>query len=78
MKRMDCFRRQQGPHKDPGLNALLAGSHLTTQRVAEERCFEEHGLQNNSRAGATPVCAALEPPQTRFVPIVTSGGRSRP
>ena len=25
------------------------------------------------RAGATPVCAALEPPQTRFVPIVTSG-----
>ena len=26
-----------------------------------------------SRAGATPVCAALEPPQTRFVPTVTSG-----
>ena len=26
-----------------------------------------------SRAGATPVCAAFEPPQTRFVPIVTSG-----
>ena len=26
-----------------------------------------------SRAGATPVCAAVEPPQTRFVPIVTSG-----
>ena len=29
--------------------------------------------QKISRAGATPVCAALEPPQTRFVPIVTSG-----
>jgi hypothetical protein len=26
-----------------------------------------------SRAGATPVCAAFEPPQIRFVPIVTSG-----
>jgi len=26
----------------------------------------------NSRAGATPVCAALEPQQTGFVPIVTS------
>jgi len=26
-----------------------------------------------SRAGATPVCAAIEPPQTHFVPIVTSG-----
>ncbi len=26
-----------------------------------------------SRAGATPVCADPEPPQTRFVPIVSSG-----
>ena len=26
-----------------------------------------------SRAGATPVCGASEPPQTRFVPIVASG-----
>jgi hypothetical protein len=25
------------------------------------------------RAGATPVCAALQPPQARFAPIVTSG-----
>ena len=29
--------------------------------------------KKNSRAGATPVCAALEPPQTRFVPAVTPG-----
>ena len=26
-----------------------------------------------SRAGATPVCAALEPPQNRSVPTVTPG-----
>jgi hypothetical protein len=51
----------------------LPASRVTIQRVAEERCFEKHGLQNNSRAGATPVCAALEPPQTRFVPTVTLG-----
>ena len=25
MKRTDYFRRQQNPHKDPGLNALVAG-----------------------------------------------------
>lgn len=29
--------------------------------------------QKISRAGATPGCAALEPPQTRFVPTVTPG-----
>jgi hypothetical protein len=29
--------------------------------------------KNIPRAGATPECAALQPPQTRFVPVVTSG-----
>ncbi len=40
---------------------------------AEELMRETQTPKKLSRAGATPVCAAFEPPQTRFVPIVTSG-----
>jgi len=40
----------------------------------ETNSYEMDGRPEKSfRAGATPVCAAVEPPQTRFVPIVTSG-----
>ena len=40
---------------------------------AEKRVREAQTPKPNSRAGATPVCAALEPPQTCSVPTVTPG-----
>jgi hypothetical protein len=39
----------------------------------DELIRKNRGQKKFSRAGATPVCGALRPPQTRFVPIVTSG-----
>ena len=39
----------------------------------EKHVREAQTPRNNSRAGATPVCAARWPPRARFVPIVTSG-----
>jgi len=39
----------------------------------EEEMPEARTPTKFSRAGATPVCAGPQPPQTRFVPTVTSG-----
>jgi hypothetical protein len=51
-------------HRLEGVGRTARGDELTREARAPKKI---------SRAGATPVCAALEPPQTRFVPIVTSG-----
>ena len=73
LKRTDHLRRRQNPHKDPGLNGLVAGFARNDTTGLLKSDASGNTLQNNSRAGATPVCAALEPPQTRFVPTVTLG-----
>ncbi len=73
LKRTDHLRRRQDPHKDPGLNGLVAGFARNDTTGLLNRDASRNTLQNNSRAGAAPVCAALEPPQTRFVPTVTQG-----
>jgi hypothetical protein len=77
MKQMWDIADRGGKHDDP----------VSGPSTIQIRCLEEAGRtvrrdelireartpQKISRAGATPVCAAFEPPQTRFVPIVTSG-----
>jgi hypothetical protein len=77
MKEMRNIADRGGKHHDPmhgppgtwvygleGVGTTVGGE----QEMPEARTPEDF-----SRAGATPVCAALGPPQTRFVPPVTSG-----
>jgi hypothetical protein len=77
MKEMRNIADRGGKHHDPmhgppgtwvygleGVGTTVGGE----QEMPEARTPEDF-----SRAGATPVCAALEPPQTRSVPTVTPG-----
>ena len=76
MKEMRNIADRGGKHHDPmhgppgtwvygleGVGTTVGGE----QEMPEGRTPEAF-----SRAGATPVCAAFQPPQIRFVPIVTA------
>jgi len=76
MKQMWNIADHGGKHHDPVNGPPTTWVHRLeevgrTVRGDELR-REARTPKKVSRAGATPVCAALEPPQTRFVPIVTS------
>ena len=77
MKEMRNIADRGGKHHDPmhgppGTRVYgLEG--VGTTVGAEQEMPEARTPEDFSRAGATPVCAAFQPPQIRFVPIVTSG-----
>ena len=73
MKRTDCFRRQQGPHKDPGLNAVVAGFARNDTTGCRRAMLRETRTAKQFKGGSDPGLCGPEPPQTRFVPTVTSG-----
>ena len=77
MKEMRNIADRGGKHHDPTHGppgTWVYGLEGVGRTVGGEQEMPEAPTPEDfSRAGATPVCAALEPPQTRFVPIVTSG-----
>ncbi len=77
MKQMWNIADHGGKHDDPVNGPPTIRVHRLEEvgRTVrgDELIREAQTPKKISRAGATPVCAAVEPPQTRFVPIVTSG-----
>ena len=52
---------------------IVVGKQMRKNEFRKSRGLESTARGVMKRAGATPVCVARWPPQTRFVPIVTSG-----
>ena len=77
MKQMWDIADHGGKHDDPVSGPPTIRVHCPEEAGrtvrGDEFIREARTPKKISRAGATPVCAAVEPPQTRFVPIVTSG-----
>ena len=77
MKPMWDIADHGGKHDDPVSGPPTIRIHCLEEPGrtvrGDELIREAQTPEKISRAGATPVCAAFEPPQTRFVPIVTSG-----
>ena len=82
MKQMWNIADHGGKHHDPVNGPPTTWVHrleeLGRTVRGEGTHTGKHRREKKFKGGATPVCAALEPPQTRFVPTVTFGGRSRP
>jgi hypothetical protein len=52
---------------------IVVGKQMRKNEFRKEPRSRKYSPRVMKRAGATPVCAVLQPPQTRFVPTVTSG-----
>ena len=60
MKRTDYFRRRQNPHKDPGLNALVAGFARNDTTGCRRAMLRETRTAKQFKGGSDPgVCGAL-------------------
>ena len=77
MKQMRDIADHGGKHDDPVSGPPTIRVHCLEEAGrtvrGDELIREARTPEKISRAGATPVCAAVEPPQTRCVPIVTPG-----
>jgi hypothetical protein len=54
MKRTDYFRRQQNPHKDPGLNALVAGLARNDTTGCRRAMLRETRTAKQFKGGSDP------------------------
>ena len=70
---MDRGGRRHDPVNGPPTAWVQRLEEVGGRVRGEKRVREAQAPIKISRAGATPAWAALQPPQTRFVPIVTSG-----
>ena len=69
----DRGRRSHDPVNGPPKACVQRLEEVVGTVRGEKRVREAETAKKIPRAGATPACAAVQPPQTRFVPIVTSG-----